>query len=986
MTAACIFISLQVDSQMSRQQQSAEKGIPPFLYVTSTWVDSVLQSMTPEQRIGQLFMVPAYSREDSNQNRVIDLIRNYHIGGIIFMQGGPVRQARLTNMFQGMSQVPLMIGQDAEWGLSMRIDSTISFPRELTLGAIQDNHLIYEFGKEMARQCKRIGVNVSFSPVVDINSNPLNPVIGDRSFGQDKFNVAAKGIMYMQGLQDGGVLACAKHFPGHGDTDEDSHKTLPTINSTRNQLDSVELYPFRKLIDAGVGSVMVAHLSIPSLDTATSVPSTLSKKIVTGLLKVELGFKGLSFTDALNMKGASNYSKPGEIDLRAFMAGHDVLLFSGNVPMAISEILKAVERGEISQVDIDARVRRILQAKYWMGLDQPGYIDTDSLVADLNNGKARFLHRQLNEKALTLVRNQDNFVPVMNVNKVRFASIAIGATEETPFQQMLDNYAGINHYQIKKDAPDKDFASMLYKLKEYDVVFVSVQHMSRYPANGFGVTQGTRNFIRQLTAGSARVVVTVFGSPYSLKYFESAECLLAAYNDDPVTQQLAAQVIFGGCSAAGRLPVNVSGNMLMGMGIATEEGLRMKYTVAEEVGISSEKLMVIDSLAMQAISERATPGCQVWVAREGKVIWQKSYGHYTYDYDQHVTHDAVYDLASITKIAASTLMLMSQFENKKLNLNATVASCLPEFKGSDKQDIRIHQLLTHEAGFVPYIPFYKSTLDSAGNLKASIYSNTRSEEFSLEVTPDIFMKKNYLDTIWQKIIQTPLQSPGKYVYSDLDFYLLRKIAEKNSGELLDVYVENKFYDPLGLSHLCYRPLQHFRESQLVPSNYDYTFRKELLKGSVHDQGAAMQGGVAGHAGLFSNANDVGVLMQMLLNGGHYAGKRYLDSSTIAKFTTRYSPNSRRGLGFDKPETNNSRPSPVCESASPATYGHQGFTGTCVWVDPAFQLVYVFLSNRTFPDDENKKLNTLQTRITIQQAVYDAMLHSGIVAGKADSGY
>ncbi|MBK9729820.1 MAG: serine hydrolase [Chitinophagaceae bacterium] len=967
--------ALFAGSTMHEQQENPGDGIPPYLYVTDKWVDSVLQSMTPDERIGQLFMISAYSRPDTDQTKVIDLIRNYHVGGIIFMQGGPVRQAALTNLFQSIAQVPLMISQDAEWGLSMRIDSTIRFPHEIMLGAIQDDKLIYEFGKEMARECKRIGVNVSFSPVVDVNSNPLNPVIGDRSFGQDKFNVARKGIMYMQGLQDGRVMACAKHFPGHGDTDQDSHKTLPTINSTLAQLDSMELFPFQKMIDGGVGSVMVAHLNIPALDTTSNLPSTLSKKIVTGLLKVDMGFKGLSFTDALNMKGVSKYDKPGEMELRALLAGNDILLFSGNVPLAIDKIKQAVVNEEITQQDIDARVRKILQAKYWLGLNTRKVIDTDSLYADLNNSQAMYLNQQLSESALTLVRNKTDFIPVREVNHVRFASVAIGATDETPFQQMLTNYAGINHYQIKKDAADKDFASLLYKLKEYDVVFVAVQNMSRNPANGFGVTDETKNFVEQLSATPSKVIITVFGSPYALKYFEHADWLLEAYNEETVTQQLAAQIIFGGCSSIGRLPVNVSATIAMGMGINSAVPIRVKYTYPEETGISSSRLKIIDTLANNAIAEHATPGCQVWIAKDGKVIWQKSYGHFTYDADINVADDNLYDLASITKVAATTMMLMKLYENKKLDLNEKAADCLSELKGTDKQEIRMYQLLTHEAGFVPYFPFYKATLDSAGNLKSSIYSRTKEGDFSIEVTPDIFMNKHYLDTIWKKIITTPLQSPGNYIYSDNDFYLLQKIAEKISGQPLELFTENNFYDPLGLSHLCFHPLYHFPREDIVPSNFDFTFRKELLQGSVHDQGAAMQGGVAGHAGLFSNANDLGVLMQLLLNNGTYAGKRYLDSATIAKFTSSYNLKSRRGLGFDKPETEEKKASPASESVSASAYGHQGFTGTCVWVDPEHKLVYVFLSNRIFPDDENKKLSTLQTRITIQQAIYDAMLKS-----------
>lgn len=959
-------------SKQSNGKELPSEGIPPYLYVTDKWVDSILQSMTPDERIGQLFMVQAYSRADSEPDKVIELIRNYHVGGIIFMQGGPVRQAQLTNLFQSIAQVPLLISQDAEWGLSMRIDSTIRFPKEIMLGAIQDDRLIYQFGQEMARECKRIGVNVSFSPVVDINSNPLNPVIGERSFGQDKFNVAKKGIMYMRGLQDEGVMACAKHFPGHGNTDKDSHKTLPTINSSRSQLDSMELYPFQKMIDAGVGSMMVAHLNIPALDTTASLPSTLSKKIVTGLMKVDMGFKGLSFTDALNMNGVSTYDKPGKIELQALLAGNDILLFSGNVPIAISEIKQAIEAKLIGQEDIDARVRKILQAKFWLGLQHQKTIETKNLFADLNDSHALFLNQQLTASAMTLVHNKSDFIPIRKLNGVRFASVAIGATEATAFQQMLTNYAGIIHYQIKKDAPDKDFASMLYKLKEYDVIFVAVQNMSRNPGSGFGVTEATKNFVKQLTTAGAKVIVTVFGSPYALKYFEGADWLLEAYSDEDISQQLAAQVIFGGCTSEGKLPVNVSGTLGMGTGIGTGAPIRLAYTMPEAAGISSEKLRLVDSLALKAIAEKATPGCQVWIAKDGKVIWQKSYGRQTYDADVMVTDDNLYDLASITKIAATTLMIMKLCEENKLKLTEKVGNLLPECKGTDKDDIRVYQLLTHEAGFVPYFPFYKATLDSSGNLNPVFYNRIRQGTFNLEVTPDIFMTSTYLDSIWKKIVSTPLKSPGNYIYSDNDFYLLQKIAEKISGQSLEVYTKANFYDPLGLSRLCFHPLYYFPKNEIVPSNFDYAFRRELLQGTVHDQGAAMQGGVAGHAGLFSNANDLGVLMQVLLNNGRYAGTKYFDSATVRNFTARYNSKSRRGLGFDKPETDPKKASPACDSVSPDTYGHQGFTGTCVWVDPAYDLVYVFLSNRTFPDDENKKLNQLGTRTAIQKAIYDAI--------------
>ncbi|MBA2422982.1 MAG: serine hydrolase [Chitinophagales bacterium] len=967
-----ILLMARVEPKLNENKMQPEEGIPPYLYGQSTWADSLLQTMTLEERIGQLFMVAAYSRSNSDPSHVADLIKKYSIGGVIFMQGEPSKQAILTNYFQSISKVPLMIGQDAEWGLSMRIDSTVVFPREIMLGAIQDNNLIYEFGKEMARECKRIGVNVSFSPVVDINSNALNPVIGDRSFGENKLNVASKGIMYMRGLQDGGVLACAKHFPGHGDTDKDSHKTLPTVSGSRARLDSIELFPFQKIIDAGVGSVMIAHLNIPSLDSNVNLPSTLSKKIVTGLLKVNMGFKGLSFTDALNMKGVTDYYPAGEADVRALIAGNDILLFPGNVSGAVEKIKEAIQLGTITQDEIDSRVRKILQAKFWLDLSDRKAIETIGLYDDLNNGAALLLKQKLCENAITVVKNKQDLIPIKKLESSSFASVAVGAAEQSPFQKMLSNYAAVTHFQISKNATNKEFENLKNILLHYDTVFVAIQNMSRSPAANFGITQNTRNFIKLLLTTRLKIVLTVFGSPYSLEYFDDADWLVDAYNDDVVTQQVAAQVLFGGLSSKGRLPVTASGKAVAGSGVSSASPFRLSYTLPEAAGISSQKLSAIDSLVLEAIHEQATPGCQVWVAKEGKVIWKKSYGNFTYDLNHEVEDDDIYDIASITKIAATTLMVMKLYDERKIDLNKTIASYLPEFKDTDKENIKIHQLLTHEAGFVPYFPFYKATLDTTGNLKKSIYSNIKQGDYTLQVTPDIFMNRNYTDSMWYQIVNTPLLSPGKYIYSDNDFYILKKVAEKISGEPMDDFLKKHFYDQLGLSRMSFNPLKDFQVESFVPSNYDFTFRKEMLQGTVHDQGAAMLGGVAGHAGLFSNADDLGTLMQMLLNNGSYGGKKYLDSTTVARFTGRNGFGNRRGLGFDKPETEMDKASPVCEGASAATFGHQGFTGTCVWADPESQLIYVFLSNRIFPDDENKRLNTLDTRIKIHQVIYDAM--------------
>lgn len=966
---ACIVcVGMSADAQMD---SSKKETLPPFLYVHANWVDSLLNSMTLEEKIGQLFMVASWSKNgDSEYVRMEKLIREDHIGGVIFMQGGPVRQAALTNYLQSISRVPLLISQDAEWGLSMRIDSTPVFPRELMLGAISDATWVNEFGREMARELKRIGVNISFSPVIDINSNPLNPVIGDRSFGENKFDVTERGLAYMRGLQDNGILACAKHFPGHGNTDQDSHKTLPVINATREELDSTELLPFRKLIDAGVGSVMVAHLSIPSLDTAAHVPSTLSPPIVTHLLRNEMGFHGLVITDALNMKGVTKYFPSGQADLAAVLAGNDILLFSEEVSASVQLIKDAIEKNEISEQDINIRVHRILQAKYWCGLNHCQLIELNHLYEDLNSPDAQFLKQQLIERGLTLVRNPDQLLPLRKLDTFRFAAVAIGDSSGIEFQDMLSNYASVRHFSISRDASENKYDDLLDSLKNYNGVFVSIHRMNGLANYNYGVRNNSREFISKLQKRT-KVFLTLFGTPYSLIYFESARYVLEAYNDDPKIEQLAAQVFFGGIGAQGSLPVSASSEFFRGQGVITSP-MRIKYSVPEDVDISTASLQRIDSIVHEAIDERAAPGCEVFIAKDGKVIWDKSYGNFTYDaFDQVQNHD-LYDLASVTKIAATTLMVMKLYEEKKLDLDKCIEDYLPEFKGTNKAKIKVHELLTHEGGLKPYIPFYKEAIDTSGTLNPEIFGYLNGGLFTVEVTPRLYMNRNYIDTMWKRIKDSPVETRGKYVYSDLDFYFLKKIAEKVAGTPLDQYVYTQFYAPLGLSTMCFNPLRFFPKEEIIPSNYDYFFRKDLLQGTVHDQGTAMLGGIAGHAGLFSDAGDLAVLMQMLLNQGRYAGRKFFDSSTVRKFTSQYSSHSRRGLGFDKPETDSHKASPACKSASPEAFGHQGFTGTCVWADPKYNLVYVFLSNRTFPDDANEKLISLNIRSRIQQAIYDVI--------------
>jgi beta-glucosidase-like glycosyl hydrolase/CubicO group peptidase (beta-lactamase class C family) len=948
---------------------------PPFIGAGKKWVDSVMNKLTPDQRIGQLFMVAAYSNKPkAHQEEILKLILNQHIGGLIFMQGGPLRQAKLCNMYQQASNVPLMISIDGEWGLAMRLDSTMSFPKQMSLGAIQNDTLIYQLGEAIATQSKRLGIQVNFAPVVDVNNNASNPVINMRSFGENKYNVAAKGIAYMRGMQDNQILATAKHFPGHGDTETDSHKATPTINHNRARLDSLELYPFRELIRNGLGSMMVAHLSIPAIDSTRNTPATLSKRIVSDLLKNEMGFKGLVFTDALNMKGVSSFYPPGKVDVKALLAGNDVLLFSENVQVAIQEIKKAILAKDISQLEIDNRCRKILEAKYWLGLKKSPRIDLKNLHYNLNQPAYVLLNRKLTEASLTVLEN-DKILPLKGIDNLRIASLAIDEELNCVFQKTLNQYSKVALYSADKESISTEQAGLLSKLKGFDIVIVSVHNPKNTMSKSAGITTQLSNFLTALNKQS-RVILDVFATPYSLsKLTDSATPagLIESYEDTEISQELSAQLLFGAIKANGVLPVSVSSRYKSGAGLSLSEVIRLKFTIPEELGIASSSLKAIDSLATLAIKIKATPGCQVLVAKDGKVFFNKSYGYHTYVTDRPVVNSDLYDIASVTKVAATTISIMRLVDEGFFSLDKKVGDYIPVLNKTNKGEIRLRDLLAHQAGLPAWIPFYNKTISTQAK-RDSYYRSFRTDSFPYQVAENMYMRKDYPDSMLAQIAACELGKKKEYKYSDLGYYFFKYIIEQHTKTGLDNYVDSCFYKPMGLSRITYNPLRYFSKDELVPTERDNLFRNQLIQGYVHDQGAAMLGGVGGHAGIFSNATDLAALMQMLLNGGTYGGKRFISKATIDEFTRcQFCANdNRRGLGFDKPEMNYSKTGPTCKCVSSMSFGHTGFTGTIAWVDPDQKLVYIFLSNRVYPDAENKKIQTLATRVEIQEVIYNSL--------------
>lgn len=938
---------------------------------SNPWVDSVYNTLTDDERIGQLFMIDAWTMRDSaHYNYVESLVRDYKVGGLIFFKGTPYKQATLTNHFQSKSKVPLLIGIDGEWGLSMRLDSTPVYPRQMVLGASANPDLVYEMGLSIGSQCKRMGIHFNFAPDVDVNNNANNPVINDRSFGENKYTVAKLGTAYAKGLQDMHIIASAKHFPGHGDTETDSHYGLPVIKANRKRLDSLELYPFKKLIDENVMSVMVAHLNIPALDTSNT-PSSLSKPIITDLLRNEMGFKGIIITDALNMKGVADLYPPGEVAARALLAGNDILLFVENVPASMAKIKEHLLDSSLTWAQIEKSCRRVLMAKYWAGLNKYEPIELTNLTVDLNSGDAPEIIKKAVKNSIIVAKNLDDIIPIKNPELYKIATVGAGVQQLTAFQEMCLNYCKSDYFSIDKTEKNINFDSLYLALEKHNLIILSLHSTSRFVSRKLGLTQPQIDFINRIIQSQRKVILVCNGNPYILNSFQNARNVIVSYEDLELYNQLAAQVLFGGIAAKGHMPVSVGDAFPLGSGITTTTLDRFSYVLPEEADLNSDALDKLDSIANQAIAKGATPGCQILVAKQGKVIYQKSFGSHTYDNISAVKNHHLYDVASLTKVLATTLAVMHLYDEHKIKLEEKLSTYLPILNGTNKDEITVHDVLLHQAGLLAYIPIYKGTLIN-GKPNPIIYQNTYDSIYNKQVAPNLFMHNDYEQFIWDAIIKSEVKPKGNYVYSDIGFILLRKAIENITQTPIDSFLNEHVYKPLNLANLTFNPLKKINADWIIPTELDTFFRWQLINGTVHDQTAAMLGGVSGHAGLFASSNDVAVIMQMLLNGGEYGGKRVLKESTINYFTKKHGK-SRRGLGFDKPETDFKKASPTSKQCSPYTFGHTGFTGTCAWVDPKSKLVFVFLSNRVHPSSENKKLIEMNVRTNLQDAIYEAFI-------------
>ncbi|MBK9630507.1 MAG: serine hydrolase [Saprospiraceae bacterium] len=943
--------------------------------VDHDWIQKQLAEMSLDEKIGQLFMIRAYGRNDSAHiQAVVDLITNYKVGGLCFFQGDPATQAQLTNLYQSLSKIPLLVSMDAEWGLGMRLKKDgFHFPKQLTMGALTDDELIYKMGREQAVHLKRLGVHLNFAPVLDINNNPNNPVINERSFGDDKIKVSQKSYSFMKGLQDGGVLACAKHFPGHGDTDVDSHYDLPVIKHDRARLDSFELFPFKILGQTELASVMIAHLLIPELDDHK--PASLSKFVIQKLLRKDLAYDGLVITDALEMKAVSKNYTNGNLELEALKAGNDILLLSENIPAAIEAIKKALEDHEIKMSDLNKTVYRILMAKSKAGLVHYQEIKLERILEEINTAGAFQIRDKIFRQAITLVKDKKHKVPIRKLPK-NSTVIAFGTKTENQFFVRLRSYFVSDEYFL--DYQDSLDSKILESVDRSDVVIVSLHKLNYRSKEQYGLTLNAIEQLKQISKDK-QVIVVVFGTPYVIHYLDFIPSILLAYEDHAQIHDVAAQILLGTDPISGVLPLAVSEEYPNGTGIFRPSLLRLGYAKPESMGLDSKVLAQIDSISYKMILDRATPGAQILVAKNRKIIFEKSFGTTDYLTNHPTQNETVYDLASLTKIIGSAPALMHLVDQYGLNTDWSLAQIFEDAKNTEIGALQFKDILLHQAGLPGWIPFFKQTLigpDTLNLLDPYYYKKTSDSLFLIEVAENLFIRNDILDTIYQGILDIIPSNQKKYVYSDLGFYLVPKIFKNWTGHQFESWLEKDFYPSLGLHSTLFNPMyKTFPENLMAPSEDDHSFRQQVLLGYVHDMGAALMGGVSGHAGLFSQTRDLAIIMQCYLNLGQYGGLEYFTANTMRNFTARDEDLARRSLCFDLKQTTNAEQGYVSLMASDNIFGHQGFTGTCAWADPKHELIYIFLSNRTYPNSKVNLLHKNRYRMKIQDLIYKAMIAS-----------
>lgn len=973
---------------------AAHAALPPLLSRGRTaagqrWVDSVMATLTPRDRAAQLVFTTVDARNVTEAQPVLKRrLGDLGCGGILFSQGSLDNHARLNDYSQSVANVPVLVTFDGEWGLSMRIPQAPRFPKNMALGAIADPALLYDYGREMARECRRLGVQVNFAPVVDVNSNPANPVIGTRSFGSDPARVAALATAYARGLEDGGVQAVAKHFPGHGDTNTDSHKTRTVVKHDRNTLQAVDLLPFAQMIDSGISGMMVGHIVVPALDPK-NIPASASHKITSDLLRDQMHFSGLTYTDAMGMKGSFNQGRGNAVE--SFLAGADVLLGSDNPSRDINALTAAVKSGRISQDEIDRRCRRLLEYKYALGLDTVASASTPGLAADINSAAAEAVNRRLSAASITALHNRNGLLPLSVDDRSTMAIVVIGNDSDGDFSDICRRYRRADFYHIANGQTIS--AAQLKSIAAHDVVAVAV--LDRHD-------QAAVTALRQLADHCPNLAVALVMSPYQMSRFAEAcakaGAVVAAFDDTPYLRQYAAQALFGGIDLSGTAPVDIKGVAKCGQGERIARS-RLGYGTPLMTGMDAGLQQRVDSIINRGIADGAFPGAQLLVAKDGMVVIDKSYGRLTKG-GAMVADSTLYDLASVSKTVGTLPGTMVIYDRGLVELDRPASTYVPGLRVEGKDSITIRDLLYHETGMQPSLSMFEAMIDTSSysgklivgkedklhpiliqkgawghrdaRLRTDILADHASDRFPIESAKGIYVGRETYDSIMNRIYASKLRPNRNYTYSCLNFCLLMDVEQHVTGQPHDSYVADNVWRPIGAYNFTYRPMAQNRNYSIAPTELDRFLRRQTLQGYVHDELASFSGGVQGNAGVFGTAEDIAKLCQMWLQGGTYGNERIISDQTARLFTTEKSPNSRRGLGFDKPDKVNPDWSPTCEEAPASVYGHTGFTGTIFWVDPEQDLIFVFLNNRVNPTRDNPVFSRANIRPELFRQVLNAV--------------
>jgi beta-N-acetylhexosaminidase len=938
----------------------------------SVWVDSVFSTLSLPDKIGQMLMIALDGSADQNDlEKTITTIRKNKIGGVVVSGGGPTRLAKTINRLQRESELPVLVGMNAEQGPGAVMDSVIKFPDPILLGAVRDDSLIWFLGEQIGRQLKSLGVHINFAPTTDLSTSFNNPELFISAYGENKDRVTKKIVTYQAGLRKEGIACIAKHYPDNGIRVEGFSKGAPVL---RTNTDPARLYPLQIMIDNGLAGVVTAYeheVIFPDKKRrfadrkrilSDAVPSLYSGKY----LKQQVNLKGLVFSFIPDIQELNKKYNAGDAEVFAFQAGNDVLLFPENINATIRKMRRAVRKNKTLEKQLDESVKKILALKFDAGLNKHASVKIKNLQKRLNDINVSALRSILIAQSITVIKDDQRMLPIQELDR-SFASLSIGDKNVNEFSTYLSKYVSVAQYGMKSDT-----AGLFHTLNRHDVIIAAI-----YPNGDSLVNQYTQ--LLQRLSSTKKVIAVLFDSPSRISHLEKLPAIVQAYSPDADAQKIVAQIIFGALRATGTLPVSISDSLQQGLGIETVSLKRIGYSLPEMAGVNSNMLINITRIAMDAINQKATPGCQVLVARKGKVIYEGSFGSQLYDQKNPVTDQSIYDLASLTKVTATLPVSMFLYEKGLLDIYKKASYYLPELDSTNKKDLIVKDILTHQAGLIPFIPFWVQTVKDSV-LMPEYYSHERSEAYPLQIAPTVFGIKSLPDSLWRwsiksRLREKPVRTPYNYIYSDIGLYIMHHINEKLINQPQQDFLQQNFYDPLGASTMGYLPLERFDPVRIVPTENDKLFRRELLTGTVHDEGAAMLGGLAGHAGNFSNAGDLLKFGQMLLQKGYYGGYQYFKAETVDYFTAKQFDTSRRGLGWDKP-VQSDWVSPTSILASPKTFGHTGFTGTCMWIDPEFDLIFIFLSNRVYPTRNNNKLSSLNIRSRIQDVIYQSVFEYG----------